>query len=99
MEWFLGTLGEREITRIGHNLIGFDLPTMIKRIYINGLSIAEQINFNGKKPWEINVIDTMELWQGLSKSKTSLDLLCVSLGLKNPKRSVSGKDVKKLFAE
>jgi hypothetical protein len=61
---------------------------------INGLSIPKQLQIAGKKPWEINHLDTMELWKfGDFKNYISLNLLATVLGIPNPKDDIQGSDV------
>src|SRR5690606_36980161 len=47
----------------GHNGKGFDFPFLCRRMLIHGLPIPQQLDVSGKKPWEINHLDTMELWR------------------------------------
>ena len=54
----------------------------------------------GKKPWEVNHLDTMELWKfGDFKNFTSLRLLTKILGITSPKDDIEGSDVKKVYYE
>jgi predicted PolB exonuclease-like 3'-5' exonuclease len=58
------------------------------------------LNIAGKKPWEINLLDTMELWKfGDYKSYTSLDLLAASFNIPTPKDDIDGSMVWKVFWE
>ena len=60
----------------GHNSKEFDIPYICRRMLINGIALPSILQIAGKKPWEINHIDTMELWKfGDYKSYTSLSLL------------------------
>ena len=63
-------------TLCGHNIKEFDVPYLCRRMLINGIILPEILNINGKKPWEINFIDTLQLWKfGDYKAYTSLNLL------------------------
>ena len=54
----------------------------------------------GKKPWEVNHHDTMELWKfGDRKSYTSLNLLAAIFGIPTPKDDISGADVARVYWE
>jgi predicted PolB exonuclease-like 3'-5' exonuclease len=67
---------------------------------INGIKIPTILNLTGKKPWEINHIDTMELWKfGDYKAYTSLALLCHVFKIPTPKDDISGADVARVFYE
>ena len=71
----------RDALLCAHNGKEFDYPYIARRMIINGLVIPEILNNAGKKPWEIKLLDTMELWKfGDYKSYTSLDLLSSILG-------------------
>jgi hypothetical protein len=48
----------------------------------------------GRKPWEVNHLDTMELWKfGDFKSYTTLNLLACTLGVPTPKDDIDGSMV------
>ena len=46
----------------GHNIKEFDIPYLCRRFLINGFAIPPILNFQSKKPWEIEMIDTLQLW-------------------------------------
>ena len=77
-----------------HNGKEFDYPYLIRRMLINGLSVPFILDLSGKKPWEVNHIDTMELWKfGDYKNYTSLELLAAVFGIPTPKDDIRGSDV------
>jgi hypothetical protein len=54
----------------------------------------------GKKPWEVQHLDTMEMWKfGDWKSYTSLKLLTHVLDVPTPKTDIEGKDVARVYYE
>ena len=82
----------------GHNSKEFDLPYIIRRMIIHRLRIPNILNISGKKPWEINHLDTMELWRfGDFKHFTSLKLLTHVLGIASPKEDIDGSQVGKVY--
>lgn len=84
----------------GHNAKEFDYPYIARRMIINGLPIPEILNNAGKKPWEIRLLDTMELWKfGDYKNFTSLELLTNILGIPTPKDDIDGSMVSKIYRE
>jgi len=84
----------REMQLCAHNGKEFDYPYMARRMVINGLLIPDILNNAGKKPWEVKLLDTMELWKfGDYKSYTSLDLLTSVLGIASPKDDIDGSMV------
>lgn len=84
----------------GHNSKEFDIPYICRRLLINGLRLPEILNIAGKKPWEINHLDTLELWKfGDYKAYTSLALLCHVFNIPTPKDDISGADVARVYYE
>jgi uncharacterized protein YprB with RNaseH-like and TPR domain len=83
-----------------HNGKEFDFPYICRRLIINSLPIPLLLNIAGKKPWEVNHLDTMELWKfGDYKSYTTLNLLAHSLGIPTPKDDIDGSMVAKVYYE
>ncbi|HTG55408.1 MAG TPA: 3'-5' exonuclease [Niabella sp.] len=83
-----------------HNGKEFDFPYICRRLIINYLPIPILLNIAGKKPWEVNHLDTMELWKfGDYKSYTTLNLLAHSLGIPTPKDDIDGSMVAKVYYE
>jgi uncharacterized protein YprB with RNaseH-like and TPR domain len=77
-----------------HNGKEFDFPYLCRRLIINGIPIPSILNISGKKPWEVNHFDTLELWKfGDFKSYTSLNLLAHCLGIPTPKDDIDGSKV------
>jgi len=84
----------REALLCAHNGKEFDYPYIARRMVINGLVIPEIIDNAGKKPWEIKLLDTMDLWKfGDYKNYTSLNLLTSILGIPTPKDDIDGSMV------
>lgn len=84
----------------GHNAKEFDFPYICRRMLVNGMRIPRQLDIMGKKPWEVNLLDTMELWKfGDYKAYTSLALLCHIFNIPTPKDDISGADVAKVYYE
>jgi DNA polymerase elongation subunit (family B) len=82
----------------GHNIKEFDIPYISRRMLINQLPLPSFLQFSGKKPWETNLIDTMQLWKfGDYKNYTSLHLLANCLGIETPKDGIDGSMVKDLY--
>jgi len=88
----------REAVLCAHNGKEFDFPYIARRMIINGLIIPEILDNAGKKPWEIKLLDTMDLWKfGDYKNYTSLDLLTSVLGIPTPKDDIDGSMVAGIF--
>lgn len=81
-----------------HNGKEFDFPYLCRRMLINDLKIPQQLDIAGKKPWEINHIDTMELWKfGDYKNYTSLNLLAAIFNIPTPKDDIDGSEVGDMY--
>lgn len=98
---FMSRLKEKNVTHLcAHNGKEFDYPYIIRRLLINGLPVPDMLDLAGKKPWEVNHLDTMELWKfGDFKSYTSLELLAAVFGIPTPKDDISGADVGRVYWE
>ena len=91
---------KKEALLCGHNGKEFDYPYIARRMIINGLIIPEILDNAGKKPWEIKLLDTMDLWKfGDYKNYTSLDLLTTILGIPTPKDDIDGSMVAGVYHE
>ena len=87
-----------EVLLCAHNGKEFDFPYIARRMIINSLIIPEILDNAGKKPWEIKLLDTMDLWKfGDYKNYTSLDLLTSILGIPTPKDDIDGSMVAGIF--
>lgn len=81
-----------------HNGKEFDFPFLGRRFLVNGLELPTMLQIQGKKPWEIQHLDTMELWKfGDFKSFVSLDLLTAILDIPSPKSDMDGSMVGSCF--
>lgn len=84
----------------GHNAKEFDFPFIARRMLIHGINLPAALDIAGKKPWEINHLDTMELWKfGDYKHYTSMSLLCHIFKVPTPKDDISGADVARVYYE
>jgi predicted PolB exonuclease-like 3'-5' exonuclease len=81
-----------------HNGKEFDFPFLCRRMIINRIPVPPILNTQGKKPWEVKHLDTMEMWRfGDAKNYTSLNLLACVLGIPSPKDDIHGGMVWELF--
>lgn len=87
-----------EHTVCGHNSKEFDFPFIARRCLINGIPIPTILDNSGKKPWEVKLLDTMEMWKfGDYKSYTSLKLLAALFGIPSPKDDIDGSQVGNIY--
>lgn len=84
----------------GHNIREFDVPYICRRAVVNQLVLPPSLEFHGRKPWEVNLVDTLQLWRfGDVKHYTSLKLLAAILGIATPKDDMDGSMVSKVYWE
>lgn len=83
-----------------HNGKEFDFPFLCRRMLINTVKLPKALNISGKKPWEVNHLDTMELWKfGDYKNYSSLSLLATIFNIPTPKDDINGADVARVYWE
>lgn len=83
-----------------HNGKEFDFPYLCRRYLINQIPLPKILTVQGKKPWEVPFLDTMELWKfGDYKGYTKLELLCAVFGIPSPKGDIDGSQVGQVYWE
>lgn len=83
---------------VAHNGVGFDYPLLERKSWMLGLPVPGIVSTMGKKPWDVFLFDTMEMWKGISFGQSiSLDALSYALGIESPKTDISGADVSDCF--
>jgi DNA polymerase III epsilon subunit-like protein len=84
---------------VGHNIKRFDIPYLCKRMLINGISVPDELHMHTKKPWEIPIQDTMDVWSfgAWQEGFSSLELICEVLDLPSPKGAMRGEEVPAAF--
>jgi predicted PolB exonuclease-like 3'-5' exonuclease len=81
-----------------HNGKEFDFPYLCRRMVINNIPLPPMLDIASKKPWEINHLDTMELWRfGDRKSYTSLELLASIFDIPSSKVTIDGSQVNEYY--
>ncbi len=81
-----------------HNGREFDFPYICRRMLIQGISIPKILDVGNMKPWEIPIIDTMNMWKfGDRKNFTSLDLLATLFDIETSKDDIDGSDVTRVY--
>lgn len=83
----------------GHNIKMFDIPTIQKRMVINGIKPSPLLPGYDTKPWEVKAIDTMDIWKmGNNFALSSLELMCAALGVPSPKEGeITGNRVHEAY--
>ncbi len=81
-----------------HNGKEFDFPYIARRMLVNGLKLPYLLDTAGRKPWEIQHLDTLQLWKfGDYKHYTSLDVLTTLFSIPTPKSDMDGSDVARVY--
>lgn len=94
----LNHFDQKKLRLVAHNGKEFDFPYICRRMMVNGIEIPEALNLQGKKPWDVLHIDTMELWKfGDRKNFTSLELLAALFDIPSPKEDIDGSMVNEVF--
>jgi uncharacterized protein YprB with RNaseH-like and TPR domain len=84
----------------GHNIREFDIPYICRRAVIQQLSLPTPLQLHGFKPWEVPMLDTLQLWRfGDFKNYTSLKLLTAVMGIPTPKDDIDGSMVGSVYWE
>ena len=87
-----------EISLCAHNGKEFDFPYLSRRMVIQGIELPSCLQLSGKKPWEVNHIDTMEMWKfGDHKKFTSLELLASVFDIPTSKDDIDGSQVYEVY--
>jgi 3'-5' exonuclease len=89
---------QKKLILCAHNGKEFDFPYLCRRMLVNQLDIPEALDNSGKKPWEVNHLDTLELWKfGDRKHYTSLDLLAAIFHIPSSKEEFDGSMVNEIY--
>ena len=82
----------------GHNIKEFDMPYICRRLLVNHIPIPSFMDFQSMKPWETNVVDTMQFWKfGDFKNFITLNLLAACLDVESPKDDIDGSMVGDIY--
>lgn len=88
----------RDVTLVGHNVLGFDIPFLTKRAVILGIELPSDWAWpRDPKPWSKGVFDTMTAWAG-ARDRISMNRLCGYLGIVG-KTDFDGSMVAEAWAE
>lgn len=84
----------------GHNIREFDIPYICRRLLINNIPLPSYLQIHGAKPWEIEMVDTLQWWKfGDYKNYISLNLLANVLGVPTSKGEMDGSKVRDVYYE
>ncbi|MDH5397193.1 MAG: 3'-5' exonuclease [Cyclobacteriaceae bacterium] len=95
---YLGRFNAATLQLCAHNGKEFDFPYLCRRMLVNGISLPAVLDISGKKPWEVSLLDTMEMWKfGDWKHYTSLDLLAALFDVPSSKDTMDGSQVGEVY--
>ena len=93
----LEKLGD-QIKLCAHNGKEFDFPYLCRRMLVNGIPLPPALNLSGKKSWQVDHLDTLEMWKfGDYKHYTSLDLLATIFNIPSSKSDIDGSKVNYVY--
>lgn len=82
----------------GHNIKNFDVPWVVRKMVQYGLQVPDSIWFFRKKPWEIELFDTKEIWAfGTYSLNARLSEITNTLGVPTPKDDIEGCEVYRVY--
>lgn len=84
----------------GHNIKGFDVPCLGKRMIYNSINPSPNLQVWDKKPWDVPFIDTSDIFafgSWVQQKYLSLDLLACSMNIESPKLDLDGSRVHNTF--
>ena len=87
-----------ELKLCAHNGREFDFPYICRRMLINEIPVPAILDIRDMKPWEVPILDTMNMWKfGDRKNYTSLDLLATLFDITTSKGDIDGSDVTRVY--
>lgn len=94
----LSKFNEENLLLCAHNGKEFDFPYLCRRFLVNGLKIPYCLDMSGRKPWEVQHLDTMHLWRfGDYKHYTSLETLAAIFDVPTSKTDIDGSMVGEVY--
>lgn len=84
---------------VGHNILWFDIPFLVKRYIVNGLTLPKLLRVWTMKPWEVNVDDTLKMWKSTGVMGAWLELIARLLWISDVKSIMNGSEASSYFHE
>ncbi|WP_425070670.1 ribonuclease H-like domain-containing protein [Sagittula sp. S175] len=83
LDAFFRSLPKRDVTLVGHNHTGFDIPFLTKRAILLGVELPSEWAWpRDPKPWGRGLFDTMHAWAGSGRGDMiGMNRLCGLLGI------------------
>lgn len=81
----------------GHAIKGFDVPYIMRRCLINRVEVPSLVDTSTAKPWDLPLLDTMELWKGSGFYGASLINIATAFGIPSPKTDMNGSETSEVY--
>lgn len=83
----------------GQNIISFDIPFLIKRLFVHRIALPTFIDTLGLKPWDVEdrFVDLARLWKSTSFYNVSLISTTTALGIPSSKSTLNGSMVSDFY--
>ncbi len=82
----------------GHMIKEFDFPWLMRKMMVHEIRLPRLFNTFGKKPWDLSIIDTADMWKSSSyKYYASLDQVAYALGVASSKDGIVGIEVPQAY--
>lgn len=89
---------QKNFVYAGHNIREFDIPYICRRMMILQVPLPAYLQIQGAKPWDIQMLDTMQWWKfGDYKNYVSLHLLATVLQVPTSKTDMDGSMVQHVY--
>jgi len=89
--------GASGLTPTGWNVKNFDVPWLIRRMLMQGITVPQALSTYDKKPWELNIFDLKEYWKSGSSLDVTFEEAAYGLGIPTPKDDIDGSQVHSVY--
>ena len=89
--------GTNGLTPTGWNIKNFDVPWLVRRMLINGITVPQVLSTYEKKPWELNIFDMKDYWKSGSSLDVTFEEAAYGMGIPTPKDDIDGSQVHEVF--
>lgn len=93
----LEKVSKKHMLLSGYFVKSFDIPWVIHKMTKYGLELPRIIDFYGKKPWDIPVVDLAEEWKQQFKNSVTLNEVAYELGVLCTDDEIDGKKVHDVY--
>ena len=77
-----------------HNGKEFDYPYICRRMLLNDIALPMALNLRDRKPWEVQHLDTMEMWKfGDRRNYATLELMTALFDIESSKVEDDGSPI------